>query len=92
MDALLSENTEEARAQALNMFREIERVLSSSNTSEGKYIIITLAENYIFSNILHYFHGTIFYFYLFFLIFFYTYTIIIIITLIYTYIKYSNRK
>lgn len=51
LDALMSANTDEIQWKVQSMFREIERVLSDT----GKYICITLAENFIFDAILEYF-------------------------------------
>jgi hypothetical protein len=51
LDALMSVNSEEVKAQAVNMFEGIHRVLSN----RGKYMCITLAEDYIISHLLGYF-------------------------------------
>jgi len=53
LDALMSTNTNDTRIKAIKMFNEIERIL----TDNGKYICITLAENYILETLLSYFRG-----------------------------------
>lgn len=51
LDALMSENTKENKASAIKMYKEIDRVLSST----GKYICITLAEEFILKSLGSYF-------------------------------------
>ena len=51
LDALMSVDDPNVRVGAINMFNEIDRVLTDS----GKYICITLAEGYILDTILDYF-------------------------------------
>jgi hypothetical protein len=53
LDALMSTNTNDTKIKAKKMFNEIERMLIDN----GKYICITLAENYIFETLLSYFRG-----------------------------------
>lgn len=54
LDALLSTNTESLLSQATSMFHEIDRVLVPG----GKYLCITLAEDYILSSLLSFFAVT----------------------------------
>jgi hypothetical protein len=51
LDALMSVDRADIRAGAVNMFREIDRVL----TDVGKYICITLAEDFILDAVLDHF-------------------------------------
>lgn len=51
LDALMSANTNEAKSQAINMFQSIHNVLKSN----GRYICITLAEDFIIEHLLGYF-------------------------------------
>jgi spermidine synthase/SAM-dependent methyltransferase len=51
LDALMSVDSDETRAKTEAMFREINRVLKDN----GKYVCITLAEDYILDRILHHF-------------------------------------
>lgn len=52
LDAIFSENTPELRQKTLQMFQEIERVLSNS---DGMYILITLAQDFILELLLEHF-------------------------------------
>lgn len=55
LDALMSENTDIIKIKASSMFDEISRLLAPG----GKYICITLAENFILNHVIAYFasHG-----------------------------------
>jgi ubiquinone/menaquinone biosynthesis C-methylase UbiE len=54
LDALMSANTPQAKAQAEEMFQSIIRVLKAN----GRYVCITLAEDYIVQQLLGYFSLT----------------------------------
>jgi hypothetical protein len=53
LDALMSENNDEVKNKAKSMFDEISRLLSPG----GKYICITLGEEFILHNVIDYFHN-----------------------------------
>jgi len=53
LDALLSSDSEALLSQARKMFNEIDRVLT--NSGEGKYLCVTLAEGFILSALLDFF-------------------------------------
>jgi SAM-dependent methyltransferase len=54
LDALMSANTSEAKQQAVNMFESISRVLKAN----GRYLCITLAEDFIVEHLLGFFTQT----------------------------------
>lgn len=54
LDALMSADTIEAKSQASNMFQSINNVLKSN----GRYICITLAEDFIVEHLLGFFTST----------------------------------
>lgn len=51
LDALMSEDTTDTHRKTVSMFREIDRILAD----KGKYICISLCENYISKALLNYF-------------------------------------
>jgi hypothetical protein len=53
LDALMSVDSEDTRRKANDMFAEISRVLA--NSSNGKYVCITLAESFILDTLVSYF-------------------------------------